>query len=54
MNKLLFIKSSPRGERSFSIAAAEAFLASYLTTNPEDVIISLDLFARERRNRFNG
>ena len=52
MNKLFYIKSSPRGERSFSLAAAEPFLASYLTTNPEDEVISLDLFAREMVKSF--
>ena len=44
MNKLLSIKSSPRGERFCSIAAAEPFLAFSCKTHSLEVVIRLDLF----------
>jgi FMN-dependent NADH-azoreductase len=52
MNKLLSIKSSPRGERFCSIAAAEPFLASCRKTHLEEVVSSLDLFAVENSKSF--
>jgi len=47
MAKVLYIQASPRGERSYSTAAAEAFLASYREANPNDEIITINLFTKE-------
>jgi FMN-dependent NADH-azoreductase len=47
MKKILYIKASPRRELSSSVAVAEAFLTSYLEANPSDVVVSLDLFAKD-------
>jgi FMN-dependent NADH-azoreductase len=44
MAKVLYIKASPRGDRSKSLAVAEAFLETYRETNPNDEIETLDLF----------
>jgi len=45
MSKILYIKASPMGERSSSIAAADAFVAAYTEANPDDSVQTLDLFA---------
>jgi len=45
MATLLHIQASPRGEESFSLRTAEAFLESYLESNPGDRVKTLDLFA---------
>ncbi len=47
MGTLLYIQASPRGERSHSIAAAEAFLEVYRHKNPEDTVLTLDLFEED-------
>ncbi len=47
MNRVLYIKASPRTGRSHSLAVADAFLSSYLELNPGDEIVSLDLFATD-------
>jgi len=47
MAKVLYIQASPRRERSYSTAAAEAFLASYQKANPKDEVIRIDLFKKE-------
>lgn len=44
MTKLLYVESSPRKERSKSIAVASAFLDEYRMRNPEDEIQTLDLW----------
>jgi FMN-dependent NADH-azoreductase len=44
MSKLLYIQASPRGERSFSTAAADAFVAAYREANPGDEVVTLNLF----------
>jgi FMN-dependent NADH-azoreductase len=44
MAKLLYVKASPRGENSYSIRAADAFVAAYRNANPDDTIEELDLF----------
>ena len=44
MSDLLFVNSSPRGERSESLRLAEALLAAYRETAPGAVIDRLDLF----------
>ena len=46
MSILLFIQSSPRGERSYSVAAANAFVASYKETKPGDEIVTINLFEK--------
>jgi FMN-dependent NADH-azoreductase len=43
MAKVLHIQASPRGERSYSRRAAEAFLESYLDSHPGDTVETLDL-----------
>lgn len=44
MSKVLYIKASPMGERSSSIAAADAFVGAYKEANPADELQILDLF----------
>jgi FMN-dependent NADH-azoreductase len=47
MGKLLYIKASPRGERSYSVSVGEAFVSAYKKQHPEDEVITLDLFKTE-------
>ncbi len=47
MAKILYIKASPRGQRSFSIAAANAFVQAYKLKNPNDTVVEMDLFNTE-------
>jgi len=47
MSKLLYIKASPRGERSYSVRAADAFVAAYKAAHPGDQVEVLDLFRAE-------
>jgi FMN-dependent NADH-azoreductase len=44
MAKILYIKASPRNQRSYSIAAADAFVRAYKHINPDDLIVELNLF----------
>ena len=44
MSKLLYIKASPRVERSKSSAVADVFIEAYRRKNPNDVIDTLNLF----------
>jgi FMN-dependent NADH-azoreductase len=44
MKTLLYIKASPRDQRSHSHTAAQSFLAVYRQKNPQDKIITIDLF----------
>lgn len=44
MANVLYIKASPRGERSYSIQAAEAFLDAYRQKNPDDQVTTVDVF----------
>jgi len=44
MSRLLYIKASPRGDRSHSVAAANAFVEAYRAENPDDDIVEIDLF----------
>jgi FMN-dependent NADH-azoreductase len=44
MKTLLYIKASPRDERSHSHTVARAFLAAYQQKNPQDKIVTIDLF----------
>jgi len=47
MAKLLYIESSPRKERSKSIAVARAFIESYKAEHPSDEVVTLDLWEKE-------
>lgn len=44
MRRVLYIKASPRTDRSHSIAVADAFLETYRQANPNDEVVTLDLF----------
>ena len=44
MAKLLYIESSPRKNRSKSIATAYAFLDEYKKNHPDDEVVTLDLW----------
>jgi FMN-dependent NADH-azoreductase len=44
MKTILYIKASPRDDRSHSHAVAKAFLSAYQQKNPQDKIITIDLF----------
>ncbi len=44
MKTLLYIKASPRDDRSHSHTTAKAFLSAYQQKNPQDKIITIDLF----------
>ena len=55
MAKLLYIESSPRKERSHSIAVAHAFLDAYRSANPGDEVETWDLWAEgEQLPEFDG
>ena len=45
MAKLLYIESSPRKERAYSINVAQRFLDSYRKANPTDAVETLDLWS---------
>jgi len=47
MGTVLYIKASPRRGRSHSIAVADAFIESYLRTNPGDKIKTIDVFSTD-------
>ncbi len=47
MKKVLYIEGSPRGEASYSIRAAQAFLREYQRLHPQDNIAHLNVFERE-------
>jgi FMN-dependent NADH-azoreductase len=53
MSTLLYIKASPRGPRSHSIAVAEAFLEAYFALHPDDKLITKNLFS-ENLPPFDG
>jgi len=44
MSKVLYIQASPRGDRSRSVALANAFLAAYRKAHPNDEIETLNVF----------
>jgi len=44
MSTLLYIKASPMGELSYSIAVTDAFLEEYRKAHPEDNIRTINLF----------
>jgi FMN-dependent NADH-azoreductase len=47
MSKLLYIQASPRIERSYSIAAANAFVSAYQQANPKDEVVTMNLFKKD-------
>ena len=47
MSKLLYIQASPRIERSYSIAVADAFVSTYKQANPKDEIVTMNLFKKD-------
>jgi FMN-dependent NADH-azoreductase len=50
---LLYIKASPRDKRSHSHTVAQSFLAAYQQKNPQDKIVTIDLF-RESLPEFDN
>ncbi len=44
MSQILYIKASPMRERSYSTAAADAFVDAYKKANPKDEVKTIDLF----------
>jgi FMN-dependent NADH-azoreductase len=53
MSKLLYIQSSPRGQRSHSVAVTDAFIEAYERKNPDDEIEILNVFDESIPN-FDG
>ena len=51
--KLLFVKGSPRGEKSTSARVAEAFITTYRARNPHTEIDEIDLW-QENLPEFDG
>ena len=47
MNRVLYIKASPRAGRSYSVAVADAFIDSYCRTHPDDEVRMIDIFQVE-------
>lgn len=47
MSRLLYIQSSPRGDRSVSIAVADAFVSAYRKARPADEVTVMNLFKKE-------
>jgi FMN-dependent NADH-azoreductase len=47
MSKVLYIQASPRGEQSYSVRVAGAFLDAYREAHPDDQTVTFDLFQRE-------
>ena len=46
MSKLLYLQASPRGERSFAIRAADAFVQAYQDAHPKDDVATVNLFEK--------
>jgi len=44
MSHLLYIKASPRGDRSYSGAVAEALIEAYSQAHPDDQVTTFDVF----------
>lgn len=53
MSRLLYIQASPRGERSYCIRAADAFVGAYRKKNPDDKVVTLNVF-EEKIPAFDG
>jgi FMN-dependent NADH-azoreductase len=44
VSKLLYVQASPRGERSYCIAVADAFVEAYRKRHPDDDIATVNVF----------
>lgn len=44
MANVLYVKASPRGDRSYSMAVADAFVDTYSKAHPDDQVTTLDVF----------
>ncbi len=44
MANILYLKASPRGDRSYSVAVADAFIDVYHKAHPNDQVTTLDVF----------
>ncbi len=53
MSKLLYIQASPRSQRSYSIAVANAVIEAYERKHPSDEIVTLNVFDSSLPN-FDG
>jgi len=47
MSTVLYIKASPRSERSYSLRVADRFLQAYGQKNPADTVDELDIFTAD-------
>lgn len=47
MARLLHIQASPRTERSYSVRTAQAFIEAYRANNPDDEVVTIDLWQRD-------
>ncbi len=47
MSKLLYIQASPRGQRSYCIRTADAFIETYKKKNLDDKIVTLNVFEED-------
>ena len=47
MSALLYVKASPRGERSRSIRVTDAFVAAWRKRHPDATVTTLDLFRED-------
>ena len=47
MSRLLYINSSPRGERSYSNRLSDAFLAEYRESHRQDEVAFVDVFTKD-------
>lgn len=47
MSRLLYLQASPRTERSYSIAVADAFVSAYKEANPKDEVATMNLFKKD-------
>jgi len=47
MSKVFYIQASPRIERSYSIAVADAFISAYKQSNQKDEVVTINLFKKD-------
>src|SRR4030042_4828540 len=47
MSKVFYIQASPRIERSYSIAVADAFVSAYKQANPKHEVMTINLFKKD-------
>jgi FMN-dependent NADH-azoreductase len=47
MSHLLYVQASPRGERSYAIQAADAFIQAYREANAGDSVSTINLFEKD-------